>query len=401
MTRRVLFVDDDANLLKALRRMLWNKPGWDVAFATSGQEALAALEAAPCDVVVADMRMPGMDGQQLLEAVRVKHPWTMRVILSGDSDRDYIMRSVRVAHQFLTKPVSAERLGEIIDRGCALREALLSQELKALAGGIESLPPLPAAYDRLVGELAKETASVDSLAEIISRDVALSADVLKLVNSSFFGPRLRVRRLSQAVTLLGTQINKGLVLGVQLLKAFDVRRFPNFDFGRLWDHCLATGRMARAIAEVENMPPEEQDDCFIAGMLHDVGKLVLAEKLSPRYVQVVDAARRDNIPILQAERRELGADHALLGAHLLGLWGMGDTVMEAVAFHHDISRLGRPGMCPAVAVHAANALNHQLVVLTPGYADHPLDTAALETLGLPGREDAWREACAALLDQME
>lgn len=399
MKKRILFVDDDPQLLRSIRRMLWNmQDRWELSYLASGEEALAAFAKQPFDVLVADMRMPGMEGHQLLARIRALYPWTMRVVLSGVSERQYIMHAVPLAHQFLTKPVPAERLAEVIERGCALRDMILSDELRTLISGIDALPAQPDVYARLVKALDDESAPVEAIASVISQDVALSADVLKLVNSSFFGPRMHVSRLDKAVTLLGVDTIRGIVLGLQMLKVFDTKKFPDFSFPKLWEHCLSTALLAKAIAGAENLPPEEQDDSFIAGMLHDLGKFVLADMIRPAYREAVAASRGSNTTIAEAEHELLGACHAQAGAYLLGLWGLPDRVVEAVAFHHSPSSLTSPGMNATAAVHAANALEHELVVINRGYAPHRMDTDYLERIGVTGRIDGWRQLCRETLE---
>lgn len=400
MKKRILFVDDDPQLLKALKRMLWSAEArWDMVFVQTGAQAMETLDQAAFDVIVTDMRMPGIDGAQLLARVRRDFPWMMRLVLSGVSDKAMIMRSVPVAHQFLTKPVSSEQLMAVIDRGCALRDALLSEDLKRLIGQIDSLPALPAIYGRLLAELESETSTVESLAAIIAKDMALTADVLKLVNSSFFAPRVRVRTLEQAVNLLGTETIKGLVLGVKMLAAFDVRKCPELSILKLWDHSLHTARLARSIAQLENLPDETQDDCFIAGMLHDLGKFVLADKLPAHYHVALHRSRLENMTIWEAENQMLGVSHAETGAYLLGLWGLADPVLEAVAFHHAPGALGLSAMSAVTAVHAANVLEHETVVINASYAQHVMDLGHLEAVGMAHRLPVWREACAELLAQ--
>lgn len=400
MKKRILFVDDDPQLLKSVNRMLWSaQDRWELTFRTSGAEALEEFARKPFDVLVADMRMPGMEGHHLLAQVRKLYPWALRIVLSGVSDRELIMRSVPVSHQFLTKPVKAEQLINVIERGCRLRDAILSDELKNLIGGIDALPAQPDVYAKLVKALEDEAAPVESVAAIISRDMALAADVLKLVNSSFFGPRMRVSRLDQAVTLLGLDTIKSLVLCVQLLKVFDIRKFPDFSFPGLWEHSLKTALFARAIAVEENLSPGAQDDCFVAGLLHDLGKFVMADKLFPRYREAVAASRQGNVPILEAENSVLGAAHPQAGAYLLGLWGLHDRILEAVAFHHEPGALGLTAMSAVTAVHAANAFEHELVVINPGYARRSLDMGHLEGLGLADRAGRWREVCRETLEQ--
>jgi len=402
MKKRILFVDDDPQLLTALKRMLWNKrDSWDMSFVASGDAALEMLAGQHHDVIVADMRMPGMDGRRLLRTVRKHYPWMMRLVLSGDSDLHHIMRTIPESHQFFTKPVSAQQLAQVIERGCLLRDMILSEEMRRMIGQIDALPALPDVYSRLTRMLEDENASMEAVTAVIAKDMALSADILKLVNSSFFGPRIRVRGLDQAVTLLGFKTIKGLVLGVQLFTVFDTKRIPDFSFPKLWEHSLNTGKLARRIAQVECLSPEAQDDCFIAGMLHDLGKFVLADKLPNDYRALVAHSRQENLAIFEAENNRLGVGHAQVGAYLLGLWGIPDAILEAVAFHHTPSALGLTAMSTVTAVHAANVFEHEFVIINPTYARHEMDQAHLEQTGLSGRLDMWRQACLEALESGE
>lgn len=398
MKKRILFVDDDPQLLTSIKRMLWNvQDKWELRFTTSTAEALEILQGTHLDVIVADMRMPGTDGRKLLRTVRKHYPWIMRIILSGDSDRGHIMRSVPEAHQFLTKPVTADQLLGTIERGLALRDMIVSDEHRAIIGRIDSLPTQPEIYKKLLEVLEDESAPVEAISGIIIRDAALTADILKLVNSSFFGPRMQVRGLDQAVNLLGVETIKGLVLGVKMLRVFDTRKIPNFSFPTLWEHCLNTARIARRIAADEELSAEEQDDSFISGMLHDLGKFILADKLTETYRGIVDTARKENSSLSGVEAALLGTSHAQTGAYLLGLWGMPDRVLEAVVSHHSPSTLGRAGMSVLAAVHVANALEHTLVVINPDYVKHEVDLAFLEQAGLSHRLDAWTQTARQVL----
>jgi len=402
MKKRILFVDDDQQLLTSIRRMLWSaQDRWEMNFLRSGDEALSLLSSQHHDVIVADMRMPGMDGRRLLRTVRKQFPWMMRLVLSGESNQKNILRSVPEAHQFLTKPVSADQLIEVIERGCGLRDMILSHEIKSIIGKIDSLPAQPAIYEALLKVLDDESAPVEAISTVIAKDVALSADILKLVNSSFFGPRVKVRSLDQAVTLLGVETIKGLVVGLQLLKIFDTRKIPAFSFPKLWEHSLATARLARRIAMVEGLSPEDQDDSYIAGMLHDLGKFVLADKLTAEYHRVVETARNENAVIDLIESRELGTGHPQAGAYLLGLWGLSDSVLEAVVFHHEPRAQRVTEMSVLTAVHVANVLEHELVVINPGYAKHTMDMEYLNNAGVVGRLETWRQVCREALMEGE
>jgi DNA-binding NtrC family response regulator len=137
--KRILFVDDERKVLDGLQRMLRSmRSEWEMESAISGQEALEILEGKPFDAVVTDMRMPGMDGRQLLEQVKNLHPQVVRIILSGYTDKDLILNSVGLTHQFLSKPCDPEALKTTIARACAMRLLLEDESLISVISKIES-----------------------------------------------------------------------------------------------------------------------------------------------------------------------------------------------------------------------------------------------------------------------
>ena len=241
MKIRILFVDDEPNLLSALRRMFHDmRDAWEMDFAVDGRTGLAMMVEQPYDVVVADMRMPGMDGAMFLRQTQIHNPGAIRIVLSGHSDRDMILQTVRPAHQFLRKPCQPEELKAVMARCLALREVFLDERVKNVVARLDSLPAVPRLYAALLDVLAQEEPSMAAVAGLIAQDVGMAAGVLKLVNSAFFGLRDHVSSPARAVNLLGLEVVKALVLGIGLFGRFDKEAFRDFDLEKLWSHCLGT-----------------------------------------------------------------------------------------------------------------------------------------------------------------
>jgi len=398
MKTRILFVDDEPNVLSALRRMFHDMRGeWEMAFVSDARDGLALLAEQPCDVVVADMRMPGMDGATFLRESQTICPGAIRIVLSGHSDRDMILQTVRPAHQFLPKPCQPEELKAVITRGLALREVFLDDRVKDVVARIDRLPTVPRLYTALVDELGKPEPSVREVSGLIAQDVGMAAGILKLVNSAFFGLRVHVSSPAHAVNLLGLDIVTSLVLTVGLFDRFNKDAFRDFDLEKLWRHSLSTGRLARVISTLEGVAVPQQEQCCIAGLLHDVGKLVMATNFPEAYATVIAGCQQGQGTILDMERQVFGASHAEVGAYLLGLWGVDDAVVRAVYLHHEPGRDQRAGFSTLAAVHAANRFEHELVVIHQGYAINPLDELFLAASGLSDRQPVWREACQEAL----
>lgn len=389
--KRVLFVDDDPRVLDALRRLYYPlRSEWSTSFAASGPQALDLMDRESIDVIVTDASMPGMDGTELLSLVRERHPHVTRIILSGQTDGDLTLRCAATAHQYLSKPCDIETLTLTIARAGALKDTLNDPSLQALVARVKSLPSVPTLYTELLRQLKAPEASMDDVARIIASDTAMTAKVLQLANSAFFGVRQHMVDPKDAVFYLGFDTVKGLALTVRVFSAFAGSGCPRFSVSSLAQHSVLTGTLARKLAQAIHLPDQAIEDAFMAGLLHDIGKLVLVDALPGKYDQALRMAAAGSAPCWEAEQKVFGTSHAEIGTYLLWIWGLPGAVVEAVAYHH------APGRCPAqrasplTAVHVANRLAHRRGAQSDpaGLAD--LDCAYLERLGLPADLRAWR-----------
>ncbi len=389
--RRILFVDDESSILQGLQRVLHPyRDQWEMAFAQGGDAALAMLEAAPFDVIVSDMRMPGMDGAALLACVRERYPEIIRVILSGYADRMSAFRAVPVAHQFLGKPCDSSTLRVSVERACGLKALLSDGSLCRMVGALRDLPPLPRVYVALTGTLLNANASLDQIARIVEQDVAIAVKVLQLVNSAFFGLSREVTNIRTAVSHLGLDLLKSLVLYSGIVHSFEeaslARGFSLDDFE---SHAHLTVKIAEALPT----PRHLKDVTSAAALLHDVGKLVLAANMPAHLTRVFALARERGLPIYDIEMELMGVTHAEIGAYLLGLWGLPWPIVEAVAHHHAPARVPGQGLDAVAAVHIANILAIECApasLAEPGLVRPSLEPAYLDLVGATGQISEWR-----------
>ncbi|MDJ0723173.1 MAG: response regulator [Desulfobacterales bacterium] len=392
--KRLLFVDDEPMVLKGLQRSLRGmRREWDMVFMGSGREALDAMQRESFDVVISDMRMPEMDGAQLLEVVKADHPHVVRIILSGQLDREMTLKSVRLAHQLLSKPCEAAVLRDALARTFALNRILAHEGLKKVVAQIDALPSMPAMCMEVMEAVQGPEASIQKVADIIARDLGMAAKILQMVNSAFFGLCRRVTDIRDAVVLLGLDAIRSLVLSVNVFSAFNKANLSCLDFDGLWDHSLAAGGYARQVMRSAEQPPEAVNAAFMAGMLHDIGKLILAVNFGDAYRSVFDVSPEDTRPAWAREQALFGASHAEIGAYLMGLWGLETELLAAIAFHHDPARSRVGVFGPVAAVHLADRFEREM---RPGSALVIGDDDYLQTIGVGGQVEAWRQACADL-----
>ncbi len=391
MKKKILFVDDEPNLLQGLQRMLRPlRQEWEMSFAQSGAEALKLLEQENFDVLVSDMRMPGMDGAQLLSEVQRRFPHVIRIVLSGHSDKEFVLKSVKAVHQYLSKPCDAETLKTVINRACALDQWPMDEGLKKIISQITVLPSLPSLYLEIVEALNSPEVSLLKIGQIISKDIGMTAKILQLVNSAFFGLPRRISNPAQAVTLLGTDLVKTLVLSINIFQQFDQKKIANVFLNDLWEHSFRTAAMAKKIAQAESQDQKLIDDAFTGGLLHDLGKPILMMNFPSPYKQIEELKRLRGISSWEAEKEVLGTQHSFVGAYLLRLWALPEAVVQAVAWHHSSAGVNSD-FSPALATQAANIIDHQLNKAPEDQGNISEDR---EISGLADKFKLWREICA-------
>ncbi|MGD9849718.1 MAG: HDOD domain-containing protein [Nitrospirales bacterium] len=357
MKRRILFVDDEPNLLEGLKRILRPfRHEWEMGFVGNGAAALVSLEQNHWDVVVSDVRMPGMNGVELLNEVRKRHPQTIRILLSGQADKQLIFDAIGPAHQYLAKPCDGEFLRATISRACALGDLLQDKNIKQLISKIESIPSLPSLYLQLEKELQSCESSIEKAAAIVGKDIGMTAKILKLVNSAFLGIPLTVTDPIQAVRYLGLDTLKTLVLTFKIFEQLGQNGCVGFDMNRFWSHCLSTGEQARKIAKEEKSDPPIVEAALAGGLLHDVGMLLFLTYFPDRYQEALKNFTNRECSLMESERETFGTTHAEVGAYLLGLWGLPNSIMEAVAFHHQPIESSDQTITPLTVVQVANGL---------------------------------------------
>ena len=389
----VLFVDDEPLVLQGLKRMLrGEREAWSMRFVTSGREALSLLAREAFDALVTDLRMPGMDGEQLLNAVKERHPHMVRIVLSGEMNSASGFKTVRCAHRYLAKPCDAEALKSALSQALALRRWVDDHRLKELLTRLESLPSLPEVYAELLAEIQAPNSSFRRVGDLIARDVGMTAKILQIVNSAFFGQARRILNTQDAVAMLGYDTLKALVLSTKIFSQFDAKRVRCLDLNALWQHSMNTGLFARTIGVGEKLPRTAQDEAFTAGVLHDVGKLILAHNFPEIYADVIMRSRVHQRPAVELEQECFGASHAELGAYLLGLWGIGEEVVGAIVYHERPPRTLAPSRVLAV-VYAANALEHMLSGTPGDEAAAAVDPEILKQMNVAERFAAWEGTC--------
>jgi len=393
--KRILFVDDETAVLDGIRRALRaDKGNWEMQFAVGAEQALQAFEHVAFDIVISDMRMPGTDGATLLAEIRQRFPEATRIVLSGYSEAALATRAASDAHRVLAKPCNALDLKRTIEKVITLQDLIASPELRHIVGKVGELPSLGSTYISLGEAVRDPYVTIEQVAAIVERDVAMAAKVLQLTNSAFFGLPRQIASLSDAVSYLGISTIKNLALTSEVFKVFKPGpKIPVSECDAIQDHAI------RVASIIGTLPVQRhlRDLAVIAGILHDIGKLLMATKMQDVYCAIRSQVKAAGCPWHVAEREILGTSHAEVGAYLLGLWGIPELAVEAIAHHHEPDRISHSEFDCTIALYVADVLAHE-VEAESGSADGreapEQQKDLLQRLGLLSRIEEFRELAA-------
>ena len=382
-SKHILFVDDDAAILASLKNMLRReRDRWSMHFAVGAEAALAVLESHPIDVIVSDLRMPGIDGPELLARTRRDHPEPVRMVLSGFADQAMIFRTLPVAHQCLAKPCEPADLRGALARAGGLHRWLPDRALRSDIHTLSLVPPNPTVFAALVDLLSSRSVDEDDVVEIVETDPAIAAKVLQLVNGSCLGPRERTLSVAVAVRYLGIELLRRLVHVPQAFAS------PDATVSQRVRECLGRTLPSARLAARFLHDPARAELAFAAALLRDIGMLVLSTLRGAAYDHLIDTAIATGRPLEALEVETWGVSHAEVGAYLLGLWGLPDPIIVCVGHHHRPGALTDGPLDVLAAVHVAD-------VLVPSKLQRgSLDLGVLDLAGLGPELPRWRSLAA-------
>lgn len=394
MKAKILFIDDQENVLQSLKLSLRSmRSEWDMNFAQSGVEGLAMFKQIWPDVVITDMRMPNMDGAVVLKDIQKLKPDVGKIILSGYSDKDTVIKNMQLANEYLSKPCKTSELVAAINNTLQSNTMIENETIKKIVAEIETIPSSPAAYDKLITVLAKDDSTPEEIGAIISQDLALSTILMRIVNCAFFNFPTQAQNITHAVKMLGQQTLLNITKASHLFENIGSLENPRMSINMLWGHSLRVAQFAKTIAFDSGLSESLHNDCFMAAMFHDIGKFILASRMKREFSEIITMVEEEQCPVNVAEQRILGTTHADIGAYLLARWGFSHSQISIIRAHHDESVVTVETPTPQMILFTANYMDHELVHLRQRFRRNSFDFILDSNAILKSRIDSWRNLC--------
>lgn len=336
--KNIIFVDDEKQILKSLKRVFYPmRKEWKVQLFNSALEAMKEIEKGETDVIFSDIQMPGMTGLELLERVKEISPSTLRIALSGQASMESNQKSVQIVHQYLQKPCDLDTIKNVIVRADRLQYLMENDNLSRIISQVDSLPSIPTIYNEIKNKIDEQDTSARDIGTIVSKDMAMSAKVLQLVNSSFFGLRNKITNPVDAVLMLGFNTIKSLVLSIKIFKKLSENVSEKIA-NSIWEHSLRVGENNKKIAEFEKISKKLQYDYFSAGMLLDLGELFFLSYFPKEYEMSITIQKEKGISKAQAEKEIFGSTNNLVAAYMMSIWGLPGSLVFPCAFYQEYEK---------------------------------------------------------------
>jgi HD-like signal output (HDOD) protein/ActR/RegA family two-component response regulator len=389
-TKSILLAVTDPQTLVDINQALGAE--WEATSVASEADALAQLEKRSFDALLVDFNLGSPDASDLLNQTLEKRPETIRFLLAYEADLALVAAKVLGSHQILPKPIEPDSLKSRIENG--VNDSNSNQSGSDPAKDDGGAPTIPSVYSEVLKALESPDVTNEQVGEIIARDAALMTEVLRLTRSTYMGLPRNLTDPAEAVESLGLETVKALVMALRFLAEHSHLNPGYLSLGQIWQHSTNVAQIARDLVLFETKDRTLASQALAAGLLHDLGKVVLVTNFDDLYGRVHSLARKQPVPLWDIEKEMFGANHGEIGACLVGMWNLPSSIVEAAAFHHEPPLGEHDHLTPLAAVHIANVLEHQLRPSDEYRVAPIINTAFLNELGLLQRLPVWRATSA-------
>jgi putative nucleotidyltransferase with HDIG domain len=391
-TKSILLAVADPQALVDITQALGH--GWEATPVSSEADALAQLEQRSFDALLADFNLGSPDASQLLNQALEKRPEMIRFLLASEADLALVAAYVSGPHEILPKPIEPASLKSRIESGVAPPDSSCDQSGGDPGTGASASPVVPVVYSEVLKALDLPDVTKRQVGEIIAGDAALTAEVLRLTNSAYLGLPRNITDPVEAVESLGLETVKALLMARRFLAEHSHLKPGYLSLEELWQHSTNVAQLARDLMLFETKDRVRAAEALVAGLLHDLGKVVLASNFDDLYGRVHSLARKQPVALWEIEKEMFGASHGEIGACLVGMWNMPGSVVQAAAFHHEPPLGEQQDLTPLAAVHVANVLEHQVRPSDEFRVAPVTNPAFLNELGLLQRLPVWQAVFA-------
>ena len=350
---------------------------YELFTAQSGKEALEILATEKIDMVITDMRMPEMDGFQLLQKVKELYPTSLRIILSGFAEKNTILEALQknIAKLYILKPWENTKLILMIDQLFETESILRDSNLLGLINSVDELPTLKSSYGQIM-DLIDNDADLVKIANAIEKDQSVSTKILHIINSAFY--EVKTGSVKQAIAYLGLSTIRNILLTTSIVDSFNMSGIYGARLEMLWNHAFICSKIVNLIYE-KLLHKKLSENEVSAGLLHNIGIVLLLKLYPEKYIEIFQKVEKGKQGLLHIELESLHVTHQQTGGYLLRWWELPYPIVEAALYHHTPFATGIINQELVFAVHIAQ---HYASILLKNKLPTTLDPTVFHALGI-------------------
>lgn len=389
---KVAMLDDECRFTNWSQEVSSSKFSWEFVRFDSKDSLLLLLEEQLCDAVIIPCTMRAQVDIEFMTRVSNIQPSAVRIFLGAEYwNATHKAKAADIAHRIYPSAVKVEEIGDSLEYQIKLLKLLNRTSLQAYVGKVGCLPSPPKLYTQLTDAVNSEMADLTEISEIVEQDPAVVAQVMKQVNSAFFGFNRTITDLKEAISMLGVRNLRSLALSSQLNNQFKSSNdWDRFSFEQLNQRSLLVARLAQALCRRAGANKITQDQAFLAGLLHDIGVLIMASHDADQYKKLLNYSVKKQKPIYLVEKASFGFFHGEVAGALLALWNLPPQVIEAVMLHHVPHLSKETSFSPLTAVHVADAMLPSVDVEGDCDLASSLSLRYLDQVGVMEEVPQWR-----------
>ena len=372
MNKSALVLSDTEQEFEQCHRALGKR--WQLTTALDSSEALSKLDKETFSMLLVSSTVKSSDRASFEKEARRAMPRTPFIQFERQkSSEEIAFRSPQDNWQLQPKQSNTESIADQLARALLKQQLSNDPGLRLLVPKIKTLPSWRAVYHKVVKEINSPNGSLATVASLVEDDPILTARILKTANSAAFGFRRRISDPQQAVMLLGGERLKSILIFTVVLSVTEYNQCHGFNPEKFWGHSVRSAELARKIMKSNTRDQELIDAAFTAGLVHDIGRLLMAVNIPNDYGEILAEIDGNETLLQREEYRKLETSHTELGTHILESWDLPYPILEAVLWHHNHERVPSDSCTPLSAVFAADAIIKE-------QRENPDQRSAFETL---------------------
>lgn len=362
---------------------------WAINVTDNSDEAVNFINQNMVDVIICDDEVNNSKGIDIIETCHQQRPGSLGFLRKSSSPTKE--ESLKLSERkifVLPGNLEEEGIYSHISRRILLRSLSENPNLLSVIRRMKKMPTIPQLYHQITRELRKEDGSIEFVAGLISKEPSMATRILKAVNSPAYGLGYEITEVVHALLFLGKEATQAQILADSVFSSYPNESSSGLNLQDIWKHSINVSAIARRIAMSIDSNKKSAEIACTAGVVHDLGKVLMAANLPDHYAQAVKMAKEEKIPLVNAEQKVFGTNHAEVAASLMGLWAIPFKILNSVAFHHNPAAGKKRPPTATMALYIANGLEN---AKSKNQLGQTLNENIIEDWGLVDKFTEWVE----------